>query len=413
MGERVTLTGRTINARAVGLCIKPTLNIFVMSKKGRNKTSKKKPVSDSRLPHKEDKDVVVSATTGNVATSNAIITAKTIAENSPLVGSRPVRYPYPTDYNDHFETPSRAYFDLLPLLDYVLCDQRDQTKDSLMNSSKTESKEVVLYDPYFCTGRAAILLNEIFEQNHKESRPKIRIQHEKRDFYHDVRNNTIPHHDIFITNPPYSGDHKERCLNFCVEQLKASGRPFFLLMPNYVATKEYLRKSVSETGKGSKKIQLAYVIPSAKRPYEYDHPEGTGHETSPFASVWFCGMGYGSDEKSMQQVRDAFTAFHESHSHRESRSPEMATSLQELIRIGGVSGEKRKNPRQRKKMRQIALKRACNATIPSGNILRNGGDGKKDKNNKPNQGKENNASSKSKKRVFSQRSDGSSKKRRV
>jgi len=308
----------------------------------------------------------------------------------------------------------------LPLLDYVVCSQWDQSKKPSKNtSSKTERKEVVLYDPYFCTGRAATLLNKMFQQNHKESRPKIRIQHEKRDFYQDLSQNTVPHHDIFITNPPYSGDHKERCLNFCVEQLKADGRPFFLLMPNYVATKDYLRKSVSKACRGSKRIQLVYVIPSAKRPYEYDHPEGTGHETSPFASVWFCGLGYGSDEGPIQQVRDAFTGFHASHSDGETGSPKMATSLQELIRVGGVSGEKRKNPRQRKKMRQLALQRACNSTNSSGNVLFHSGKGQSDVNNTTSKlrathsgEKGKNSRRKSKKRVFSQSTDSPNKKRK-
>ena len=31
------------------------------------------------------------------------------------------------------------------------------------------------------------------------------------------------------------------------------------------------------------------MIPTV--PYEYEHPEGTGHERPPFASIWYCGVG--------------------------------------------------------------------------------------------------------------------------
>jgi hypothetical protein len=38
-------------------------------------------------------------------------------------------------------------------------------------------------------------------------------------------------YDVLVTNPPYSADHKERALGFCL----ASAKPWLLLLPNYVA----------------------------------------------------------------------------------------------------------------------------------------------------------------------------------
>ncbi|KAL9190980.1 hypothetical protein ACHAXT_000686 [Thalassiosira profunda] len=264
-------------------------------------------------------------------------------------------YPYPTDYNDHFETPARAYDDIYPLLQHILDKKRKRKKSSNSNQSSPEVRQPTIYDPYYCTGRAATLINDVFQRHRGGS---ISIAHEKRDFYRDMQQKSIPQHDILVTNPPYSGDHKERCLQFAVDQLKTRGRPFFLLMPNYVATKDYFRKIVLEGGEGTKRIRTFYVTPAVDRPYEYDHPEGTGHAVSPFASVWFCGLSYGGGKENSRAVTDAFAKFHATRALAATGTPRIATSLQELIQMGGVSGQKRKNPRQRRKMRKEAMKRA-------------------------------------------------------
>merc|ERR1712194_10075 len=153
----------------------------------------------------------------------------------------------------------------------------------------------------------------------------IRIQHEKRDFYQDIRQNSVPDYDMLVTNPPYSGNHKEQCLEFAVNQLKTFGRPFFLLMPNYIATKEYFRKIVLH-GEDTKKIQTFYIAPSSSHPYEYDHPEDTGHAVSPFASVWFCGLCHGEGDFEAA-VTNAFIKFHRSlYASSSTRTPQIATS---------------------------------------------------------------------------------------
>jgi hypothetical protein len=248
------------------------------------------------------------------------------------------KFPYPTDYNDHFETPARAYEDILPLMECVLVGNR--------------KAEATIYDPYYCAGRAATLLNNVFQQRRLQQ--SIRIQHEKRDFYRDIQMNTVPQYDILVTNPPYSSNHKERCLDYAIHQLKQYGRPYFLLMPNYVATKEYYRKLVLDNDR----IQTYYVVPSSTSPYEYDHPEGTGFEAPPFASIWFCGMAYTTDQTmtvGKSSLIDTFVKYHATFGKKGNTPPRIVSSLQELIHVGGVSGEKRKNPRQRRKMKQQAL----------------------------------------------------------
>ncbi|KAL3811275.1 hypothetical protein ACHAXA_009275 [Cyclostephanos tholiformis] len=269
-------------------------------------------------------------------------------------------FPYPTDYNDHFETPARAYEDIFPLLEYILAgwgkdDAGKITTDTTIAGPQGRhgcENEAIIYDPYYCAGRAASLLDDVFRRN--EPHPRIRIQHEKRDFYRDIEQNTVPRYDILVTNPPYSGNHKERCLDFAVGQLRRYARPFFLLMPNYVAMKEYFRRTVLEGSTGPKKgLHTFYIAPSPDNPYEYDHPDGTGHQVPPFNSVWFCGLAckvVGTAQN--KSVIDAFIRFHSTRDpSRRGGKPRIVSSLQELINVGGVSGERRKNPRQRRRMR--------------------------------------------------------------
>lgn len=155
--------------------------------------------------------------------------------SSPKIWPRP--FPYRVDYNDHFETPKIAYVDICPLLDII--------------SAKSRECHCI-YDPYFCNGRTKTLLCELGFSN---------VVHECRDFYQDIENDTIPHHDTFVSNPPYSDQHKEKCLEFVLEQLRAKDRPFFILMPNYVAAREYYRKLVEKVcpHKAQQRVRSAQV----------------------------------------------------------------------------------------------------------------------------------------------------------
>jgi hypothetical protein len=218
------------------------------------------------------------------------------------------KFDFHVDYNDHFETPLVAYQDILPLLD-ALHDNIDRN-------------DHIIYDPYYCDGRASVYLRQIgFEK----------VEHAKRDFYADVTKQQVPQHHTLITNPPYSDTHKEKCLQFCVDQFRTEKRPFFLLMPNYVAARSYYRRIL-----GNEIQDVAYYVPS--RPYEYDHPEGTGHGVSPFESLWFCGIGQTAIE--CFQKRGAADSF--------------VASIEELEALKVIPTEKRPNPRQRKK-RKLAL----------------------------------------------------------
>ncbi|CAM9768591.1 unnamed protein product [Ectocarpus sp. 8 AP-2014] len=224
----------------------------------------------------------------------------------------PHHHPFPTEYGDHFETPLQAYRDIegaLALLAKLLDKKR---------------KHLRIWDPYYCAGRTPRLLGQL-------GFPKV--EHSNQDFYKVVREKRQPKHDVLITNPPYSGDHKKRCLEYC----RASGKPWFLLVPNYVATKDYYRLAVlgPAAGPGGEPF---YVVPDNK--YYFDHPEGTGHADSPFTGVWYVHCGSHTEtvfEGTIAQKRGGVSVLR---------------SLDELSQTGAVTTERRLNPRQRKALKK-------------------------------------------------------------
>jgi hypothetical protein len=124
-----------------------------------------------------------------------------------------------------------------------------------------------------------------------------------------------------VTNPPYSGEHKQRLLQY----LHTISKPFALLLPAYTATKSYWREFLQE----ERRLRLSperrsgphdpvlYLLPPAS--YEYSHPEGTGSpspdrlqpsltrpsplltgkDLPPFYSAWFVGGSFSSLTRSV------------------------------------------------------------------------------------------------------------------
>jgi hypothetical protein len=50
---------------------------------------------------------------------------------------------FEVDYNDHFETPKKAYEDLLPFLSVI---------SKSLSATPKNIQELVVYDPYYCKG---------------------------------------------------------------------------------------------------------------------------------------------------------------------------------------------------------------------------------------------------------------------
>jgi hypothetical protein len=242
-------------------------------------------------------------------------------DNKPI-GWNASDFPYATDYNDHFETPLAAYQDVAPIIDWL-------SSGDGCERSRSRS-EVVLYDPYYCHGRTAVLLKELGYE---------RIVHEKRDFYQDIRNGQIPDYDVLITNPPYSENHKKRCLDFCLlRQQQQKSKPFLLLMPDYTASKEYFRQCLSAAASQQQQQTrtIVYLVP--RQSYHYEHPEGTGKLSPPFKSLWFCGVPV-----------DRVTRLRTFWGSLPGPKPALLTSLDELESKQVVSFQNRPSPRQRRK----------------------------------------------------------------
>merc|ERR1711865_1312286 len=90
----------------------------------------------------------------------------------------------------------------------------------------SSNRNLKIWDPFFCAGNVANHLNALGFDD---------VYNENEDFYlYDGGKTSGPlHYDVLVTNPPYTAEHIPKLLKFC----KASGKPWFLLLPNYVLHK--------------------------------------------------------------------------------------------------------------------------------------------------------------------------------
>jgi len=234
-------------------------------------------------------------------------------ETAEAVVTDKTKHPFEVDYNDHFETPLVAYEDLRPFLRWLFAKRPDG----------------VIYDPYFCAGRMREYLRKLDFRN---------VINENVDFYNNVAQNKVPHHDVLVTNPPYSGDHKQRLLSYLLGRETLG--PFCLLLPAYTATKSYWKAFVDQMLSKHGAASL-YLMPSES--YEYDHPEGTGKDIPPFYSAWFLG---GFPQNQCAEIEKKIAAA----GAASGRKIVVLRSVEEMAEHKYVV-TKRPNPKQRKKKR--------------------------------------------------------------
>lgn len=228
----------------------------------------------------------------------------------------PSSFPFETNYNDHFETPWVAYQDIKFLIDLII--QKPHPNDT-----------TTIYDPYYCNGRSGELLKRLGRNFH--------VIHEKVDFYKAIQEQSVPEFHILVTNPPFSDEHKQRCLQFAFQELLDQDRCFCILLPAYVASKQYYKTLLAKYGKES----VVYLVPRPRQEYQYDHPEGTGHLTSPFRSAWFCGIGRERCKKAQEIWKSSSLQL-----------PRLFLSVEDLEREGIITTETRRNPKQRRKRKR-------------------------------------------------------------
>jgi hypothetical protein len=251
----------------------------------------------------------------------------------------PPSWPFPTDYLDHFSTTSEALRDLAVGLD-LFAASLGKTRSSLK-----------LYDPFYCDGSVAQRWSALGFRS---------VIHEKRDFYKDVASGSVPDHDIFVSNPPYSSDHKERVVSYCVD----SAKPFALLLPNYVATKQHYRTAMAPLISSGRRP--LYVVPTSR--YQYLHPDGTGKPMSPFASIWYVHFGDLTDQIATAWQRQLVPS---AISGTGSVAVALARSVEELAEAGKVPTLQRPSSKQRKRiLKQRAASEAASVALYSGECSR-------------------------------------------
>lgn len=224
---------------------------------------------------------------------------------------------FSTSYSDHFETPSSAYEHILPLL-RVAAERRRQRerrprkrkRDDAADVADTADaadaadggasagasggadalQELTVYDPYFCQGAVRDALAAL-------GLCRDRVLNANRDFYADVAQGSWPAHDVLVTNPPFSADHKQRLLDFLLARQRPRGAPFLLLLPAWLAATDYWADFVAKladvrgrprAGRTAERRAGVFYLSPCER-YGFRHPEATGHAVSPFHAVWFVG----------------------------------------------------------------------------------------------------------------------------
>ena len=197
------------------------------------------------------------------------------SSNNSCTSSSP--HPFPTVALDHCETPQLAYEHLNEFLRIYL---RENTKD------RTPTR---IWDPYYCDGS----MKRIFEDL---GFPSDMILHENKDFYKLIATpDTIPHHSMLVTNPPYSDDHIDRLLEFCITREVSHEVPCCVLLPNWVSRRPTYSSTVVKPALAAQ-YEIFYL--TSAQPYTYTMPswvssnDRPGHvlddgHTTPYLSSWY------------------------------------------------------------------------------------------------------------------------------
>ena len=156
-------------------------------KKKKKKDKVKKRQSEN---HSKSLDNIADASSAILAGARAPVKASVSSAQGGGSGSS---WNFEVNYNDHFETPLRAYTDISPVLSQI-AEKIGKTK-----------AELAVYDPYFCQGSMVQHMSSLGFHN---------VINRNTDFYEDIAMKRIPEYDVMVTNPPYSGEHKQKLLTY-------------------------------------------------------------------------------------------------------------------------------------------------------------------------------------------------------
>ena len=219
------------------------------------------------------------------------------------------RHAFAVSPSDHAETPVNAYEDLAPFLRAV---------------------GGRIYDPYYCDGG-------VMERLARWPLGFRDVINENRDFYADIESESVPRHDLLMTNPPYSGDHVDRLISHVV----AAKRPFALLIPTYYLGREAWRRAASQLTPDP-----FYVCPHRRYAYlppAWARDAAAARTTAPFTTAWFCWRPQGATGLQFSSRVDVFRS---------------VASVASQYRDVTDSLKKRPNPKARKRQKAARQARA-------------------------------------------------------
>mmetsp|Transcript_16362 Transcript_16362/g.41753 ORF Transcript_16362/g.41753 Transcript_16362/m.41753 type:complete len:360 (-) Transcript_16362:24-1103(-) len=304
--------------------------------------------------------------------------------------------PYESDPLDHCETPFVAYRDIEPVLFLVaqkISSQKAKKRRTLLkkqrkmnkkqgadadadaaattrpsdgsggaaseDATKNPKEALRIYDPFFCEGSC---------KEHLATLGFTDVYNKCEDFYAHTEE-SMPEHDVLITNPPFSADHIPKCLTFATtKSADGTRRPFFLLLPNFCYKGSRFTRAIAD-GFFDDDWTMCFLVP--RQQYRFWAPGrdgggivvggagdgaferaarssagggGTGTTNSPFECMWFCGMP--------RDWVEEFSAYYDK-KYAEHTGVTFAKTAEDLPeRVVPRREEKRANPKARKRLAQ-------------------------------------------------------------
>lgn len=176
---------------------------------------------------------------------------------------------------DHMETSDQAIRDVAHVLRVVA---------SCCLPSGSPQSSLRLWDPYYCQGTVKV---------HFKKQGFPHCHNRREDFYAVWKTGALPAHDVLVTNPPYSGNHIQRALQFCAEEID---KPWAMLLPTTVLSRSWWNHMALRLQRGGDVAPVAFVAPATNRyTFEKRRPSGGGCKsgstsTAPeVETVWFIG----------------------------------------------------------------------------------------------------------------------------
>ncbi|CAB9502040.1 expressed unknown protein [Seminavis robusta] len=262
---------------------------------------KRKKKKDRRVKHKPK----VNGPDGTeTAKSEADLPRDDEAVQEPKHGSDPdattASFPYPTEPDDHCESPLIAYAHIQPLLLQLQSSMlTSKSKSNNNNNNNNNNKHIKIYDPYYCNGAVIENLASLgFPSVHNRKEDCYQV-------WSSDDHSSYPEFDVLCTNPPYSADHMEKLIQHLTSQ-KMKGKPWFLLMPDFVHKKDYFLSQMKQHN-----MLPFYLVP--KKRYVYLPPKSfreakksdVHKKSSPFHSMWY--IWGGNKQQNERLIQHYFT----------------------------------------------------------------------------------------------------------